>query len=85
MNSRYIAFHYVLKNHTGETLDESTGDEPLSYIEGESQIIPGLEKQIAPLKKGDKIVTKGRARNVEAVELIHLGSTLVRLQLQVKG
>lgn len=54
MNSRYVAFHYVLKNQTGETLDESTGDEPLSYVEGESQIIPGLEKQLASMNKGDK-------------------------------
>jgi len=58
---RVISFHYTLKNNEGEVLDSSSGSEPLSYLEGSGQIIPGLEEQIALLTVGDK-----RTVNVEA-------------------
>ncbi len=54
MKNRVISFHYVLKNQDGETLDDSTGSDPLSYVEGQSQIIPGLEAALKSLKLGDK-------------------------------
>ena len=49
-----ISFHYTLTNSSGKVLDSSQGQEPLSYIEGARQIIPGLERQLTGLKKGDK-------------------------------
>lgn len=56
MKNRVVSFHYVLKNQSGELLDSSReeGGEPLSYIEGQQQIIPGLEKALKSLKLGDK-------------------------------
>jgi len=38
----------------GEVIDSSEGKAPLEYMQGASQIIPGLEKQLAGLKAGDK-------------------------------
>ncbi len=35
-------------------LDSSSGSDPLSYLEGSGQIIPGLEKQLALLSVGDQ-------------------------------
>jgi FKBP-type peptidyl-prolyl cis-trans isomerase SlyD len=61
ISPRVISFHYTLKNNEGEVLDSSSGSEPLSYLEGSGQIIPGLEEQIALMSVGDK-----RTVNVEA-------------------
>lgn len=54
MKSRVVTFHYVLTNDRGETLDSSQGSDPLSYVEGQEQIIPGLENELKALKAGDK-------------------------------
>jgi FKBP-type peptidyl-prolyl cis-trans isomerase SlyD len=51
---RVIAFHYTLRNQGGDVLDSSEGGEPLAFLEGHQQIIPGLEKELITLKKGDK-------------------------------
>ncbi|MDP2600401.1 MAG: peptidylprolyl isomerase [Deltaproteobacteria bacterium] len=54
MKQRVISFHYTLKNEKGEVLDSSAGQEPLSYMEGGQQIVPGLEKEVGQLKTGEK-------------------------------
>jgi FKBP-type peptidyl-prolyl cis-trans isomerase SlyD len=54
MNPRVVTFHYTLTDPAGKTLDSSAGLEPMTYMEGAQQIIPGLEKQMQPLKAGDK-------------------------------
>jgi len=54
MSPRVVSFHYTLTDSKGQVLDSSQGQEPLSFIEGQGQIIPGLESQIQALKKGDK-------------------------------
>ena len=53
-NPKVVSFHYTLKNAKGETLESSFGDEPMSYLEGVGQIIPGLESEMRGLKKGEK-------------------------------
>jgi len=45
--------HYTLKNDQGEVLDSSDGGDPLPYLHGASNIVPGLEKELAGLKIGD--------------------------------
>lgn len=54
MSERFVSFHYVLKNEQGEELDSSRDGEPMSFVEGTGQIIPGLETGLAQLKPGDK-------------------------------
>lgn len=49
-----VSMHYVLTNSKGEELDKSSPTEPLSYLHGKGQIVPGLEKQLDGLSKGDK-------------------------------
>jgi FKBP-type peptidyl-prolyl cis-trans isomerase SlyD len=51
---RVIGFHYTLRNPAGEILDSSSGSEPLLFLEGSGQIIPGLEEQLLLLSVGDK-------------------------------
>ncbi len=52
-NQRVVSMNYVLKDDSGEIMDQSTG-EPLHYLEGANNIIPGLEKALLELNPGDK-------------------------------
>jgi len=54
MTQRVVSFHYTLTDGTGKVLDSSKDRAALSFMEGAGQIIPGLERQLAVLKKGDK-------------------------------
>lgn len=56
--ARVISFHYTLKDGSGTVLDSSAGSDPLSFLEHQGNIIPGLEKEIAKLAKGDKKTIK---------------------------
>jgi FKBP-type peptidyl-prolyl cis-trans isomerase SlyD len=51
---RFVSFHYTLKDKTGAELDTSRDGEPMMFLEGASQIIPGLESGIRELRTGDK-------------------------------
>ncbi len=50
-----VAFHYTLTNDAGEVLDSSEGRDPLTYLHGAGNIIPGLEKQLEGRTNGDKL------------------------------
>ena len=52
--ARVVSFYYTLTDKPGKVLDSSAGHAPLSFIEGSGAIIPGLERQMTSLKKGDK-------------------------------
>jgi FKBP-type peptidyl-prolyl cis-trans isomerase SlyD len=41
-----VSFHYTLTNDAGEVLDSSQGNEPLTYLHGAGNIVPGLEKAL---------------------------------------
>lgn len=62
MERRVLGFNYVLKDQSGTVLDESNGD-PLFYLEGAGQIIPGLEQVLGFMSVGDK-----RSIKIEASE-----------------
>ena len=49
-----VSIHYTLTNPGGEQLDSSVGDEPLLYLHGMGNIIPGLEAALAGKSVGDK-------------------------------
>ena len=50
-----VAIHFTLKDDEGEVLDSSAGAEPLTYLHGAGNIIPGLEKALAGKTVGDKL------------------------------
>jgi FKBP-type peptidyl-prolyl cis-trans isomerase SlyD len=54
MKSQVIAFHYKLKDKSGKQIESSYDSEPVVCLEGASQIIPALEKEMKGLKVGDK-------------------------------
>lgn len=54
MSKKVVSFHYVLTDAKGNKLDASDKAEPLSFLTGTGQIIPGLESELVKLKIGDK-------------------------------
>lgn len=54
-NNCVASFHYVLTDKSGTTLDSSEGHEPLSYLHGAGNIIPGLESALLGKVVGDKL------------------------------
>lgn len=52
-NKRVALFNYTLKDADGNQLDASNG-EPLAYLHGYHNLIPGLEKQLEGKTAGDK-------------------------------
>ena len=50
-----VSIHYTLTNKAGEKLDSSIGAEPLSYLHGAGNIIPGLESALSETSVGDKL------------------------------
>ena len=48
-----VSFDYTLTDTAGKVLDTSTGGEPLSYLQGAGNIIPGLEKEMEGHAVGD--------------------------------
>ncbi|MBU0475156.1 MAG: peptidylprolyl isomerase [Bacteroidetes bacterium] len=53
-NDKVVLIDYTLNNDNGDILDSSVGREPLAYIQGHQNIIPGLEKEMLGKKVGDK-------------------------------
>jgi FKBP-type peptidyl-prolyl cis-trans isomerase SlyD len=49
-----VSIHYTLKDESGEVLDSSDGREPLDYVHGSGQIIPGLEGELEGKAAGDE-------------------------------
>ena len=50
-----VTFHYILTNSDGEELDSSAGHDPLKYLHGANNIVPGLEKGLEGKTAGDKL------------------------------
>jgi FKBP-type peptidyl-prolyl cis-trans isomerase SlyD len=57
-NGLVVLFDYTLTDESHNVIDTSKGKEPMSYIHGGRQIIPGLEAQLTGMKiGGEKQVT----------------------------
>lgn len=50
-----VSMHYTLTDDDGNTIDSSEGAEPLSYLHGAGNIIPGLEQALAGKTQGDAL------------------------------
>jgi FKBP-type peptidyl-prolyl cis-trans isomerase SlyD len=49
-----VTLEYTLTDDTGAVIDSSAGKEPMTYIHGAGQIVPGLERALSGLKIGDQ-------------------------------
>ena len=52
---KVVLMHYTLKNDAGDVIDSSDGADPLPFLQGHGNIIPGLEKALEGSKAGDKL------------------------------
>lgn len=50
-----VSMHYKLTDTDGNVLDSSEGTEPLAYLHGAGNIIPGLEKALVGKVQGDSL------------------------------
>lgn len=50
-----VTFHYTLKGDTDEVIDSSAGGEPLAYLHGHGNIVPGLERELTGKSVGDRL------------------------------
>jgi len=53
-----VCIHYTLRDEDRAVLDSSEGQEPLSFLQGHGQIIPGLEKALVGKNVGDKFAVE---------------------------
>jgi FKBP-type peptidyl-prolyl cis-trans isomerase SlyD len=50
-----VSMHYRLTDASGEVLDSSEGSDPLNYLHGAGNIIPGLEQALVGKVEGDSL------------------------------
>lgn len=79
-NNRVVTIHYTLTDDAGTVLDSSRGAEPLSYLEGAGNIIPGLENELKSLETGAKKNVKVPAKDAYGEKRDDLMVTVARTQ-----
>jgi|SRR5690554_1160013 len=57
-DDKVIIIHYTLRNSKGEELDTSIGGEPMPYLHGADNIVPGLENQLTGKSVGEKLTVE---------------------------
>ena len=50
---KVVEMHYTLKNDAGDVIDSSKDKEPMPFIQGHGNIIPGLESALEGMKIGE--------------------------------
>ena len=50
-----VTMHYKLTDDNGNVIDSSEGKDPLTYLHGAKNIIPGLEKALVGKTQGAKL------------------------------
>lgn len=77
-----VSIHYTLTNGEGEVLDSSEGQEPLAYLHGAGNIIPGLENALEGKTVGDKLNVSVKAADAYG---IHDESMIQQLSAEMFG
>lgn len=86
MAGRILTFHYTLRDASGRVLDTSRGGgEPLSFVEGAEQIVPGLERELVAMSAGERrdvVVPPELGYGVRDPQLVQ---RVPRAQLPIEG
>ncbi|WP_373187524.1 peptidylprolyl isomerase [Halopseudomonas sp.] len=53
--NKAVSIEYTLTDDAGEVLDSSAGGEPMVYLQGAGNIIPGLEQELEGKEPGDEL------------------------------
>jgi FKBP-type peptidyl-prolyl cis-trans isomerase SlyD len=54
-SNKVATLHYTLKDDKGALIESSVGNEPLTYIHGIGNLIPGLEAKLEGKQAGEKL------------------------------
>ena len=54
-SNKVATLHYTLKDDKGALIESSSGNEPLTYIHGMGNLIPGLESKLEGKQAGEKL------------------------------
>ena len=79
---RVVGMHYTLRNEEGEIIDTSEGREPLMFLQGYGNIIPGLESELEGKKMGDAMDVVVEPENGYGVRHEQLVQTVPREAFQ---
>jgi FKBP-type peptidyl-prolyl cis-trans isomerase SlyD len=91
---KVVAIHYTLKDNQGQVLDSSEGKQPLHYLHGFGNLIPGMEEVLEGRIKGDSFQVviapeKGYGvRNEDYVQQVPLeafGGTVPQVGMQFQA
>nr|WP_211254245.1 peptidylprolyl isomerase [Enterovibrio calviensis] len=52
-DNKVVKIDYTVKDESGQVIDSSEGKEPLAYLHGTGNIIPGLENALTGKAEGD--------------------------------
>ena len=50
-----VTIHYTLKDDAGEVIDTSRESDPVAYLHGHGNLVPGLERELEGKNTGDKV------------------------------
>jgi FKBP-type peptidyl-prolyl cis-trans isomerase SlyD len=50
-----VTLHYTLRDDAGEIIDSSPHGEPLAYLHGHGNLVPGLERELSGKRAGDRL------------------------------
>ena len=93
-SEKVVAIHYTLKDNSGSVLDSSEGKQPLYYLHGFGNLIPGMEEGLEGRVAGDSFQVviapeKGYGvRNEEFVQQVPLeafGGTIPQVGMQFQA
>jgi FKBP-type peptidyl-prolyl cis-trans isomerase SlyD len=54
-DQKVAVIHYKLTDSEGKVIDSSEGQEPMPYLHGAANLVPGLEKELIGKAAGDKL------------------------------
>lgn len=56
--NKVASIHYTLRDNEGTVIDSSEGREPLNYLHGAGNLIPGMEEGLEGKSQGEKLSLK---------------------------
>ena len=80
-----VSIDYTLKDNDGSVLDSSQGVEPLAYLHGAGNIIPGLEEALEGKAAGDQLQVSVPPEKAYGRRIEELRHKLPRKMFDTKG
>jgi len=84
-NDHVVSIHYTVKLDDGTVVDTSEGKNPLLYLQGRGNIIPGLEKALEGRKQGDSFQVQIAPEDAYGVRHEQMVQTVPKTELPDEG